>query len=73
MSTDTVNTVTLSVPGMTCGHCEAAVKSEVGNVTGVESVSVDLGSKVVVVAGVALDLDAIIAAVDEAGYEATVK
>jgi copper ion binding protein len=67
------STVTLSVPGMTCGHCEAAVKSEVGKVTGVESVSVDLDSKDVVVSGDALDLDAIIAAVDEAGYEATVR
>jgi len=66
-------TVTLSVPGMSCGHCEAAVKSEVGNVTGVESVSVDLDSKDVVVTGETLDVDAIIAAVDEAGYEASVK
>jgi copper ion binding protein len=67
------STVTLSVPGMTCGHCEAAVKSEVGKVAGVESVSVDLDSKDVVVAGDALDLVAIVAAVDEAGYEASVK
>ena len=66
-------TVTLSVPGMSCGHCEAAVKFEVGKVTGVGSVSVDLDSKDVVVTGDALDLDAIIAAVDEAGYEATVR
>ena len=67
------NTVTLSVPGMSCGHCEAAVRSEVGNVAGVESVAVDLDSKDVVVTGEAFDLDAVIAAVDEAGYEATVK
>ena len=67
------NTVTLSVPGMSCGHCEAAVKSEVGKVPGVESVAVDLDSKDVVVTGGAFDLDALIAAVDEAGYEATVK
>lgn len=67
------STVILSVPGMTCGHCEAAVKSEVGKVTGVESVSVDLDSKDVVVTGDTLDLEAIIAAVDEAGYEASVR
>ena len=65
------DTITLSIPGMSCGHCEAAVKSEVGNVPGVSSVSVDLDSKDVVVAGDALDIDALIAAVDEAGYEAT--
>lgn len=68
-----ISTVTLSVPGMSCGHCEAAVKSEVGRVSGVESVSVDLDSKDVVVTGHALDLGAIIAAVDDAGYEAGVK
>ncbi len=67
------DTITLSIPGMSCGHCEAAVKSEVAKVPGVASVSVDLDSKDVVVAGDALDIDALIAAVDEAGYEATVR
>ena len=67
------DTITLSIPGMSCGHCEAAVKSEVVKVPGVASVSVDLESKDVVVAGDALDIDALIAAVDEAGYEATVR
>jgi copper chaperone CopZ len=66
-------TITLSIPGMSCGHCELAVKSEVGKVAGVASVAVHLESKDVVVAGEALDLGALIAAVDEAGYEATVR
>lgn len=57
------------VPGMTCGHCEAAVKGEVGKVTGVSGVAVDLGTKIVTVAGDALDRDAIVAAIDEAGFE----
>jgi copper chaperone len=72
MSTS-IGTITLSVPGMSCGHCEAAVKSEVGKVAGVHSVIVDLDTKDVVVAGEALDVDAVVAAVDEAGYEASVK
>lgn len=67
------STFTLSVPGMTCGHCEAAVKSEVGKVPGVASVAVDLDSKDVVVAGESLDIAALVAAVDEAGFEATVR
>jgi copper chaperone len=67
------DTVTLSVPGMSCGHCETAVATEVGKVAGVASVAVDLDSKNVVVAGEALDIDEIVAAVDEAGYEATVR
>ncbi len=36
------NTITLSVPDMSCGHCESAVKAEVGTVAGVESVAVNL-------------------------------
>lgn len=65
--------VTLSVPGMTCGRCEAVVKEEVGKVAGVTSVAVDLETKDVVVVGDELHLTAILAAVKEAGYEATVR
>lgn len=61
--------LTFHVPGMTCGHCEAAVKGEVGKVTGVASVGVDLGTKIVTVTGDALDTTAIVAAIDEAGFE----
>ena len=61
--------ITFNVPGMTCGHCENAVKTEVGKVKGVASVAVDLGTKVVTVQGDALSRDAIVAAIDEAGFE----
>lgn len=63
------STLTFTVPGMTCGHCEAAVKGEVGKVTGVAGVDVDLTTKLVTVAGAELDRDAIVAAIDEAGFE----
>jgi copper ion binding protein len=59
-----------SVPGMSCAHCEAAVKAEVSRVAGVASVDVDLEDKTVVVRGESLSDDAIRAAIDEAGYEA---
>ncbi len=62
-------TLTLSVPGMTCAHCEAAVKQEVGIVAGVTGVDVDLTTKDVVVTGVGLDRDEIVAAIDEAGFD----
>lgn len=65
-------TIAITVPGMTCGHCEAAVKGEIGKLAGVTSVDVNLDSKAVVVEGEQLDLDAIVAAVDEAGFEAVV-
>ncbi len=61
-------TLTVSVPGMTCGHCEAAVKQEVGQIPGVVSVDVDLETKLVTVVG-STDRAAIAAAVDEAGFE----
>lgn len=61
-------TLTISVPGMTCGHCEAAVKQEVGRLPGVVSVEVDLETKLVTVVG-SSDAVAIAAAIDEAGFE----
>jgi copper chaperone len=62
-------TLTFTVPGMTCGHCEAAVTTEVGALNGVTSVMVDLETKLVTVEGENLDGDQIIAAIDEAGFE----
>ena len=64
-----MNTLTLSVPGMTCAHCEASVKQEVGALAGVSDVAVDLDSKDVIVTGSELDRDAIVAAIDEAGFD----
>ena len=63
------NTLTLSVPGMTCGHCEAAVTKEVSSVAGVTAVAVDLDAKLVTVTGAGLDRDAIVAAIDDAGFD----
>lgn len=63
------NTLTLSVPGMTCGHCEAAVTKEVSSVAGVTAVAVDLDTKLVTVTGAGLDRDAIVAAIDDAGFD----
>jgi copper chaperone len=63
-------TITFSVPGMTCGHCVAAVSGELAKVAGVVDVRVDLDSKAVVVTGDGLDPSALAAAVDEAGFEA---
>ena len=64
-----MNTLSFSVPGMTCGHCEAAVKGEISKLSGVTGVTVDLDTKVVVVSGAGLDQASIFAAVDEAGFE----
>jgi len=63
-------TITYTVPGIHCGHCERAIKDEVSNVEGVISVGVDLDSKVVTVSGEAVSDEAVRAAISEAGYEA---
>jgi copper chaperone CopZ len=62
--------MTYTVSGMSCGHCKAAVESEVAQVPGVEHVLADLETKLVVVRGEGLDDAALRAAIDEAGYEA---
>ena len=64
-------TFTYSVPGVSCGHCQTAITAEVTGVHGVDSVDVDLDTKLVRVSGENLDDAALIAAIDEAGYDAT--
>jgi copper chaperone CopZ len=58
------------VEGMTCGHCKVAVTEEVSRVAGVSAVDVDLDSKLVRVHGTGVDHAAVVAAIDEAGYDA---
>jgi len=65
-----MDTAVYAVPGMSCSHCEAAVREEVTALPGVEGVTVDLETKIVEVRGEALDDGAIRAAIEEAGYEA---
>ncbi len=65
-----MDTALYTVPGMHCGHCEAAVKQEISALPGVDEVAVDLDSKRVDVTGSELDDAAIRAAIEEAGYEA---
>jgi copper chaperone len=64
------NVLTLTVEGMSCGHCKLAVADEVTGVSGVESVDVDLDTKLVRVRGTGVDEAAVVSAIDEAGYEA---
>ena len=69
MPTDTTTHLSYSVPGVSCGHCRAAITTEVQKVPGVTAVEVDLDTKRVTVAGQNLDDEAIRAAIDEAGYD----
>lgn len=62
--------LTYTVPGLSCGHCQAAVTEEVIEVDGVEGVDVDLETKLVVVRGEGVSDEDVRAAIREAGYEA---
>ena len=59
----------LNITGMTCDHCQRAVKEALESVEGVQSASVDLDMGVARVDGDA-DLNALVAAVEEEGYQA---
>jgi copper chaperone len=62
-------TRTHRVTGMTCEHCVRAVEHEVGDITGVTAVHVDLATGDVTVSSThEVARDELVAAVDEAGY-----
>ncbi|GGR92784.1 CopZ family metallochaperone [Deinococcus sedimenti] len=64
-------TTELTITGMTCGHCEKAVREALQGVPGVDTVQVDRASGQASVTGTA-DTQALIHAVTEEGYGAQV-
>jgi len=58
-----------TVTGMTCDHCVASVREEVGALAGVSAVDVDLASGSLRVSGAGFEDPAVETAVAEAGYE----
>lgn len=65
-----MSTATYTVNGMTCGHCVSSVKEEVGEVTGVTGVEVDLATGLLTVTSdEPVGRDLIASAVKDAGYE----
>ncbi|MFE0464188.1 heavy-metal-associated domain-containing protein [Kitasatospora sp. NPDC058965] len=64
------STTTYSVTGMSCGHCEKSVSTELSALQGVLSVAADAKAGTVTVSSdQPLDEAAVRAAIDEAGYE----
>jgi copper chaperone len=64
-----MNKVTVTIAGMSCGHCASSVRGEVGQLPGVTAVEVDVTSGTVVIdSEVPLEESAIRTAVEEAGY-----
>ena len=68
-------TVTLSVPGMTCAACPLTVKKALSKVVGVEKVEVSFEKReaVVIFDDSKTTLEKLIRATENAGYPSTVK
>ena len=60
----------LNISGMTCSHCQKAVKDALASVPGSANVEVDLSAGEATVEGTA-DLQTLIRAVENEGYRAT--
>lgn len=63
--------VILTVPDMSCSHCEASIKKAVGNLNGVDNVIVDLASKKVSVDfdDTRVSIDTIKVTIEDQGYD----
>ncbi len=64
-------TTELTVTGMSCGHCEMRVKMALEKVPGVKQATADHDKEVAVITTEGdVDMDALVQAVKDAGYEA---
>jgi copper chaperone len=70
MPTLSPHSLTYVVAGMRCSHCQVAVTDEVTKLAGVSAVDVDLETKLVQVHGSDVEPAAVVAAIDDAGYDA---
>jgi copper chaperone CopZ len=65
-------TTKLSIEGMSCGHCVSAVKQALESVPGVSVKDVRVGSATIETAAAPGPVEAIKAAIEDAGYFAEV-
>ena len=66
-----MNTIELTITGMTCGHCQTGVTNALKSVPGVTDARVDLSTGKAVVQGNP-DVQQLITAVQDEGYSAAV-
>lgn len=60
---------TIKVNGMTCNHCKANVENNLGSITGIEHIDIDLDSGMVQMTGEDIDLVAVKDKVESIGYQ----
>lgn len=66
-----MTTTEYTVTGMSCGHCEAAIRAELAGITGIVDIDVSAADgHLSITSDTPLDDAAIREAVDEAGYTA---
>ena len=63
--------IQLNINGMSCASCVGRIEKALAKVTGVEQVSVNLASETATVSGLSLSTDLLLAAVEKAGYQAS--
>lgn len=64
-----MNTITLNVPDISCGHCKSSIEGAVSGLEGVDSVEVAIDERTVAVTyGDDLSLDTIVETIEEQGY-----
>lgn len=66
-----MSTIELNIEGMSCSACVSHVTKALESVPGVSSAQVDLNTRSAQVTGEALSGAALVAAVEEEGYNAT--
>lgn len=66
-------TIELTITGMTCDHCVNSVTGALKDVEGVKDAVVSLDEKRATVTAESVDIAALIAAVEEEGYEAAAR
>jgi len=63
--------IEINIEGMTCGHCAMSVTNELATLEGVSNVQVDHASGKATVEVDGVTEEQLVAAVEEAGYQAT--
>ncbi|HVR31949.1 MAG TPA: copper ion binding protein [Acidimicrobiia bacterium] len=66
-----MSTATLSVPTISCGHCKSSIEGAVGTLAGIDRVEVTIDAREVEIEfdENSIDLDTIVAAIEEQGYD----